>query len=361
MTTLLLIANVAVCAILALSSLASAEKLRRPLTPHKYRQLGFTKLGQGYWKKEWDFFYAKKSQKNPKKWTKLDAKILKVLGSGYAMEPKSLTSFGGKAFFRGEEFARGGRASRAAGLKVLRFPDGKPSFWAVGKTGTIYYKGRRNQGIDGHKVKLLSHGWARAAGRTFYHGNWVHGVAGKIKPLGAHYATDAIHAYFKGKKMDVAGQASSFKILGNGYAGTQMFAFYEGEKVSRCVNPEKVMGAYLICMGGSVFFEGSPVQASQCINPKKYLGHGFLECYTTYLYNGQKLSAPSPQYNQLKITAHGTAVDKRGKEYGESIEKVEEDGVELKKETENNSDAARDEKSGSLFGGGHTDLSKYFS
>ena len=39
---------------------------------------------------------------------------------------------------------------------MLRFPDGKPSFWAVGKTGTIYYKGRRNQGIDGHKVKLLA-------------------------------------------------------------------------------------------------------------------------------------------------------------------------------------------------------------
>ena len=133
--------------------------------------------------------------------------------------------------------------------------------------------------------------------------------------------------------MDVGGQASSFKLLGGGYAGTQMFAFYKGEKSKQCVNPEKVMGAYLICMGGSVFFEGSPVQASQCINPKKYLGHGFLECYTTYLYNGQKLSGPSPQYNQLKITAHGTAVDKRGKEYGESVEKEIARMVELKKQS----------------------------
>eukprot|EP00944_MAST-04C_sp_MAST-4C-sp1_P004789 g4789.t1 len=365
MTTLLLIANVAVCAFLALSSLASAERLRRPITPYKYRQLGFTKLGQGYWKKEWDFFYAKKSQNNPKKWTKLEVEDLKVLGSGYAIDPKSLNNFaGGKAFFRGEEFASGGRASRADGLKVLRFPDGKLSFWAVGKTGTIYYKGRRNTGIDGAKVKLIGHGWAHIAGRTFYHGNLVHGVAGKVKPHSAHYATDAIHAYYKGRKMDVAGQVNSFKILGRGYAGTQMFAFYEGEKVSRCVNPEEVMGAYLICMGGSVFFEGNPVQASKCINPKKYLGHGFLECFTTYLYNGQKLNGPSPQHNQLKITPHGTAVDKRGKEYGERIDNVEEDGVESKRKTEENealnADAARNEKCDSLFGCGHADLSKHF-
>ena len=359
---MLLTANVIACVLLALSSLATAERLRRPITPYKYRQLGFTKLGQGYWKKEWDFFYAKKNQQNPKTWTKLDAENLKVLGGGYAIDLETRVNFGGKAFFRGEEFASGGRASRADGLKVLRYPGGKPSFWAVGKTGTIYYKGKRNTGIDGSKVKLIGHGWAHIAGRTFYHGNWVHGVAGKVKTHGAHYATDAIHAYFKGKKMDVAGQANSFKLLGGDYAGTQMFAFYKGKKIQKCVNPEKVMGAYLICMG-SIFFQGSPVRASQCTNPKKYLGHGFLECYTTYVYNGQKLSGPSPQYNQLKITSKGTAIDKSGKEYGESVEKEED--FELEKQPEEDkastTDAAPGEGPGTLFGGGHTDLRNYFS
>ena len=160
---------------------------------------------------------AKTIQRNGQNWTRR----LKSLGLRIRHRSQIAKTALEEKHFLGEEFASGGRASRADGLKVLRFPDGKLSFWAVGKTGTIYYKGRRNRGIDGQKVKLIGHGWAHIAGRTFYHGNWVHGVAGKVKPLGAHYATDAIHAYFKGRKMDVGGQVNSFKILGGGYAGTQ--------------------------------------------------------------------------------------------------------------------------------------------
>jgi|EP00945_MAST-04E_sp_MAST-4E-sp1_P004601 hypothetical protein len=350
-------ASVVVCAFVALSSCASAATLRAPITPYKYRQLGFKKLGSGYWKRDWDFFYAKIKQSDPKSWTKLDTPNLKVLGAGYAIMPHSVSRTGGKAFFKGQEFASTRPGMRANGLKVLRSPDGKPSFWAVGKTGTIFYKGRRNNGVDGHKVKLIGHGWAQISGRAYYHGNRVRGAAGKVTPHGPHYATDAIHGYFKGKRIDIAGQASTFKLLGGDYAGTQMFAFYNGEKVGQCVNPEKVMGGYLICMGGRVFYQGKPVSTAKCINPKKDLGHGFLECFTTYLHNGEKLNGPSPQHNRLEMHGDGTAVDKRGKEYGTSIELEEEDKKETKKDGGYDASAKSKE---SLFGGPAHDLRHLF-
>lgn len=137
-----------------------------------------------------------------------------------------------------------------------------------------------------------------------------------------------------------------------------MFAFYHGKKVGQCVNPEKVMGGYLICMGGRVFYEGTPISTAKCINPEKDLGHGFLECSTTYLYNGQKLNGPSPQHNRLKMNGDGTAVDKRGKEYGKSIEEDEEDQKETKKGGASDADVEKPKES--LFGGPAHDLRHLF-
>ena len=282
---------------------------------------------------------------------------LESISGGYAIEPHSWNGIKGRAYFEGENFASSNFGGRAEGLKVLRYPNGKASFWAVGKPALSSTKAIENVHVDGHKVELIGHGWARIAGHAYYHGNRVRGVAGKITPHGAHYATDAIRGYYKGEKIDLAGQASSFKLLGGDYAGTQMFAFYNGVKVSQCVNPEKVMGDYLICMGGRVFYDGKAVSAAKCVNPKEYLGHGFLECFTTYLYNGEKLRGPSPQHNRLTVNDDGSAVDKRGKEYGESVEK-EEHGDEMKK---SKIDFASQEKSDkALFGSSTQSLQHLF-
>ena len=110
-----LLFNAIVCFFLAISSISSAGKVRlrlnAPVTPLEYSQLGFKKLGSGYWRKGGDYgnyvyFYANKQQKKPKSWTKLvhgELKELvhgelKVLGAGYAVVRN------GKAFFKGEEF-----------------------------------------------------------------------------------------------------------------------------------------------------------------------------------------------------------------------------------------------------------------
>ena len=181
--TLLIVILVIIISCILTEFTGNAAKLKGPLqvpantiTPYQYRRLGYKKLGNGYWKKDWDFFYAKKKQKDPKRWMKLDTNYLKVLGGGYAVEEK------GKAFFKGEVFAGNNYMKYIVrGLKVFKGPKGKPSAWAQGETGATFYRGNRVAGIDSQKVVVIGKGWVQVAGKTFYKGIKVHGVAGKIK------------------------------------------------------------------------------------------------------------------------------------------------------------------------------------
>ena len=122
--TLLIVILVIIISCILTEFTGNAAKLKGPLqvpantiTPYQYRRLGYKKLGNGYWKKDWNFFYAKKKQKDPKRWMKLDTNYLKVLGGGYAVEEK------GKAFFKGEVFAGNNYMKYIArGLKVFKGP-----------------------------------------------------------------------------------------------------------------------------------------------------------------------------------------------------------------------------------------------
>ena len=174
-----------ICCVIALAASANLKGKNDKIIKKLKRQ-GYKPLGGGYWKTNFNYFFANGAY-DPKLWVQLAdvSGSLKNIGAAYATDAFD-------AYFEGKKLDDGG------GLKVLKVK-GKLTWYASNAFNT-FYKGIRFD--TSGTLKALGYGYAKDSFDSFFEGEKLEDSNGNLRITKCGYAYDSFNVYYGRRKLE---------------------------------------------------------------------------------------------------------------------------------------------------------------